>query len=93
MIRRGGAPAAKCEQGGSGHGHDRRPILTLHSLGPAKKGNAAVGGNREETVVVSAFAPVDDEIDTLDLPVIGKIPEDLRGIYLGQKAHPCENVR
>ncbi|HZZ61808.1 MAG TPA: carotenoid oxygenase family protein [Roseiarcus sp.] len=28
------------------------------------------------------FAPVDDELDAADLPVIGKIPEDLRGAYL-----------
>ncbi len=29
-----------------------------------------------------AFAPVDDELDLVDLPVAGKIPEDLRGVYL-----------
>ena len=28
------------------------------------------------------FAPVDNEIDVADLAVIGKIPQDLRGIYL-----------
>jgi carotenoid cleavage dioxygenase-like enzyme len=28
------------------------------------------------------FAPVDNELDIADLPVIGKIPEDLRGVYL-----------
>jgi carotenoid cleavage dioxygenase-like enzyme len=28
------------------------------------------------------FAPVDNELDVGDLPVIGKIPEDLRGVYL-----------
>jgi carotenoid cleavage dioxygenase-like enzyme len=28
------------------------------------------------------FAPVDDELDVADLPVIGNIPEDLRGAYL-----------
>ena len=28
------------------------------------------------------FAPVDNELDVAELPVIGKIPEDLRGAYL-----------
>ena len=28
------------------------------------------------------FAPVDDGLDVADLPVLGKIPEDLRGAYL-----------
>jgi carotenoid cleavage dioxygenase-like enzyme len=28
------------------------------------------------------FAPVDDEFDVADLPVIGNIPEDMRGAYL-----------
>jgi carotenoid cleavage dioxygenase-like enzyme len=28
------------------------------------------------------FAPVDNELDVADLPMIGKIPEDLRGVYL-----------
>jgi carotenoid cleavage dioxygenase-like enzyme len=29
-----------------------------------------------------AFAPVDSELDVADLPVIGKLPEDLHGAYL-----------
>ena len=28
------------------------------------------------------FARVDDGLDAADLPVVGKIPEDLRGVYL-----------
>ena len=28
------------------------------------------------------FAPVDDGLDVAELPVVGKIPEDLRGAYL-----------
>ena len=35
-----------------------------------------------------AFAPVDDEIDAADLPVTGKIPEDLRGVYLRNGPNP-----
>ncbi len=35
-----------------------------------------------------AFAPVDDEIDAADLPVVGKIPEDLRGVYLRNGPNP-----
>ncbi len=36
-------------------------------------GNPDLGG---------VFAPVDNELDVADLPVVGKIPEDLRGAYL-----------
>jgi carotenoid cleavage dioxygenase-like enzyme len=34
------------------------------------------------------FAPVDDEINAADLPVVGKIPEDLRGVYLRNGPNP-----
>ena len=34
------------------------------------------------------FAPTDDEIEQADLPVTGKIPEDLRGIYLRNGPNP-----
>jgi carotenoid cleavage dioxygenase-like enzyme len=34
------------------------------------------------------FAPVDDEIDAADLPVVGKIPGDLRGVYLRNGPNP-----
>jgi carotenoid cleavage dioxygenase-like enzyme len=36
----------------------------------------------------SVFAPVDHEIDAADLPVTGKIPEDLRGVYLRNGPNP-----
>jgi carotenoid cleavage dioxygenase-like enzyme len=35
-----------------------------------------------------AFAPVEDEIDAADLPVVGKIPVDLRGVYLRNGPNP-----
>lgn len=35
-----------------------------------------------------AFAPVDDEIAAANLPVIGKISEDLRGVYLRNGPNP-----
>ncbi|HUC16791.1 MAG TPA: carotenoid oxygenase family protein [Acetobacteraceae bacterium] len=34
------------------------------------------------------LAPVDDEIEVADLPVIGKIPEDLHGVYLRNGPNP-----
>jgi carotenoid cleavage dioxygenase-like enzyme len=34
------------------------------------------------------FAPVDEEIDAADLPVVGKVPEDLRGVYLRNGPNP-----
>ena len=34
------------------------------------------------------FAPVDAEIDAADLPVAGKVPEDLRGVYLRNGPNP-----
>ena len=34
------------------------------------------------------LAPVHREIDVLDLPVVGKIPDDLRGVYLRNGPNP-----
>ncbi len=34
------------------------------------------------------FAPIDDEIDVADLPVVGRIPDDLRGVYLRNGPNP-----
>ena len=38
--------------------------------------------------LIGVFRPVDDEIEEADLPVIGKIPEDLRGVYLRNGPNP-----
>lgn len=34
------------------------------------------------------FAPVPDEIEAVDLPVVGAIPRDLRGVYLRNGSNP-----
>ena len=34
------------------------------------------------------FAPVDQELDLGDLPIVGRIPEDLRGVYLRNGPNP-----
>jgi Retinal pigment epithelial membrane protein len=34
------------------------------------------------------FAPVDEVIDVADLPVVGKVSEDLRGVYLRNGPNP-----
>jgi carotenoid cleavage dioxygenase-like enzyme len=34
------------------------------------------------------FAPIDAELDAVDLPVIGRIPKDLRGVYLRNGPNP-----
>ncbi|HZU90197.1 MAG TPA: carotenoid oxygenase family protein, partial [Stellaceae bacterium] len=35
-----------------------------------------------------AFAPVDEECDVSDLPIEGRLPEDLRGVYLRNGPNP-----
>jgi carotenoid cleavage dioxygenase-like enzyme len=38
--------------------------------------------------LTGVFAPVDDELDVAGLPVVGKIPDDLRGAYLRNGPNP-----
>ncbi len=42
----------------------------------------------DNTDLSGAFTPVDHEIDVPDLPVTGKIPDDLRGVYLRNGPNP-----